>query len=215
MGLLAAGLSITACGGSTKTVTVSTPTSTAQSSGQTSTGGSPSDSHAKSGSKSPNSTDPSKGGAQSSSSGTQTGSGSGGQSPQSPNSSAPAAAGLTEHQLDNVESVHIVSRQGPYIIQQGVVTGPPIGNGTVVMKDRLTGTSVVVAFTVKGAQGTVNGRGTAQLHVSNGSVSYKGSAHIVSGTGIYSHVRAPHLTVIGTGSFGGKTTLHVTGTEWY
>jgi hypothetical protein len=207
--LLAVGVFVTACGGSTThTVTVTTPAPGAQPSG--SNAGASQANRPTSGahrrtpsgtSSTPGTGQAQSGGSNPSPSSTGTGSGS-------------SNSGLTQHLLNNVESVHIVARQGPYIIQQGVVTGAPIGTGTVVMRDRLTGTGVVVSFTVKGGSGTVTGRGSATLHVNGASVSYHGTAHLTGGTGIYSRVRAPHLTVVGSG-VGGNVTLHVTGTEWY
>lgn len=211
VGLLAVGIWLTACGGSTHTVTVTTPSTSAGTLTSTGTNGVSSAKHPKSGTKSNSPSGQTKD-AQTTASGTPTG---GGSQSSSSNSGTPPSSGVTAHQLNNIESVHIVSHQGPYIIQQGVVTGPPIGNGTVVMRDRLTGTSVVVQFTVRGSQGSVDGLGTAQLVVSRGGVTYRGTAHVVSGTGIYTHVSAPHLTVIGSGSIAGNTTLHVTGVEWY
>lgn len=143
-------------------------------------------------------------------SGTSGRSGSAGSGNTSTGSSAP-----TRHIVNDIEKVHITGHQGPFIIQQGVVNGTPIGSGTVVMRDRLTGGGVTVSFTVRGEGGSVRGLGQATLEVQASNVSYHGTARLVGGTGTYSHVQAAHLTVTGNGSLSGATTLHVTGVEWY
>jgi hypothetical protein len=126
-----------------------------------------------------------------------------------------SASSLTRHVVDDTEKVQITGHQGQLIIQRGVVIGTPIGSGTVIMRDRLTGDSVNVAFTVAGGGGSVNGLGVASLQVKGASVIYHGTAHLTGGTGIYSRVQAPHLTVTGSGTLSGQTTLHVIGVEWY
>jgi hypothetical protein len=139
-----------------------------------------------------------------------------------PSQSTPAgsrsagAASPTRHLLDDTETVHITSRQGAIIIQQGVVKGTSIGTGTIVMHDRLTaGGGVTSSFTVTSAGGSVRGIGRAALEVNGMTVHYHGTARLVSGTGRYSRVRASHLRVTGHGTLAGQTTLHVTGVEWY
>jgi hypothetical protein len=122
---------------------------------------------------------------------------------------------LTKHLVDDVETLHITAHQGPVIIQEGVVSGASIGHGTILMRDRLGANGVATSFTVRSGAGSVRGFGTAVLRVNGGSVSYRGTARLVGGTGRYGRVRAPHLTVTGTGSLAGETTLHVTGVEWY
>jgi hypothetical protein len=111
--------------------------------------------------------------------------------------------------------VQITGHQGALITQRGAVTGTPIGAGTIVMRDRLTGGGVRVAFTVSGVGGSVSGTGAATLHVDGSTVQYHGTAELTGGTGRFSRVRAPNLTVTGSGSLSGDTTLHVTGDEWY
>jgi hypothetical protein len=122
---------------------------------------------------------------------------------------------VTKHVVDNTERVHITAHQGSVIIQEGVVTGTPIGNGTVVMRDRLTANGVITTFTVKTGAGSVHGLGNAVLQVQGSGVHYRGIARITGGTGRFSRVRDAHLTVNGSGSLSGDTTLHVTGVEWY
>jgi hypothetical protein len=137
-------------------------------------------------------------------------SGSAGPGGASAGSSSPA-----RHIVDDIEKVQITGHQGPFIIEQGVVNGTPIGSGTIVMRDRLTGGGVTVSFTVRGGGGSVRGIGQATLEVQGPNVSYHGTARLVGGTGTYRHVQAAHLTVTGNGSLSGATTLHVTGVEWY
>jgi hypothetical protein len=135
--------------------------------------------------------------------------------PTSTGSGPASPAPLTRHVVDNVETVHITSRQGTTIIQEGVVTGAPIGRGTIVLHNTLKGTGVVSAFEVRAGAGSVRGLGNTILQVQGTSVHYRGTARLIGGTGAYRRVRAAHLTVTGTGSLSGDTTLHVTGVEWY
>jgi hypothetical protein len=114
------------------------------------------------------------------------------------------------------EVVHITSQQGSTITQQGFVTGSPIGIGTVVMHDHVAAGPVTSSFTVKGGDGSVTGLASVQLQITNGTVTYRGTARLTGGTGRYSAVRAPRLTVAGSGDIRGtRMVIHVTGAEWY
>jgi hypothetical protein len=202
----AAGITLVGCGASssktvTKTVTISRVAAGAGATSRGAPGGTTA--HAAKYGSVPGST----------SSGAKGSTGVSGGSPTAP--SGGASSSLTQHLVDDIEQVHITSRQGPDIIQQGVVTGTPIGSGTVVMHDRLTASGVNVSFTVTGGGGTVTGLSVASLQVKGSTVKYSGTAHLTGGTGRYSRVRAPHLTVTGSGLLSGQTTLHVTGLEWY
>jgi hypothetical protein len=122
---------------------------------------------------------------------------------------------VSEHNVDIVEAVHITSRQGSLVMQQGDVTGSPIGHGTIVMRDVLNGTGAAVDFTIHTRGGSVVGNANATLQVKGSTVLYGGIAHLTHGTGLFSRVRAPHLTVTGSGDLRGTATFKVSGTEWY
>jgi hypothetical protein len=211
--VLTAGVGLTACGSSSKTTVTQTVTTTVANAGRAATGkhsqGATPAKHAGSGSGTSTA-------GKSSPTPSQGGSGGGGSTqPTSTSSGGTSAAPLTRHVVDNVETVHITSRQGPLIIQEGVVTGSPFGRGTIVLHNRLNGTGVVSAFEVKGGAGSVRGLGSTVLQVQGARVHYRGTARLIGGTGAYSRVRAAHLTVSGSGTLSGNTTLHVKGIEWY
>jgi hypothetical protein len=214
---LVAGAGLSACGCSSKTTLTETVTTTVSganaaaptSRGATSAHGKTASSGAGTGATGASSSSPTQSGGTGSSGGT------GGGSAQPTSSGQANASALTKHLVDNTENVHITSHQGAIIVQEGVVTGSPIGNGSVVMRNRLTGSGVITTFTVKGSEGSFRGLGNAVLQVQGSTVRYRGTARIIAGTGRYSRVRAPHLTVVGSGSLSGDTTLHVTGVEWY
>jgi hypothetical protein len=228
MAVLTAGVCLSACGSSSKTTVTQTVTTTVASgdlppgthaagSGQKKSGGA-------GGGASTTSQPSPQGGSSAGSDGSTGGSGgsggsasggSGGSGGSTGSGSTRGVTPLARHVVDNTERVHITGRQGGLIIQQGVVTGAPIDNGTVVMRNRLTGGGVITAFTVKGSAGSVRGLGNAVLEVQGSNVHYRGTARIVGGTGRFSRVRSAHLTVTGNGSLSGDTTLHVTGIEWY
>jgi hypothetical protein len=209
MAVLAATVGLTACGSSSKTTVTQTVTQTVASGGVAPGKGVTASAHGKSartGKASQPSQAPSQSGSSTSGSSTQ---------PTSTSSGPSAPAPLTRHIVDNVETVHITSRQGAIIIQEGAVTGTPIDRGTIVLHNKLSGTGVVSAFEVKGGAGSVRGLGSTTLQVQGTSVHYRGTARLIGGTGAYSRVRAAHLTVTGSGTLSGDTTLHVKGIEWY
>lgn len=127
-----------------------------------------------------------------------------------------AAAAPSRHLVSSTEVVHITSQHGSTIVQQGLVTGSPISNGTVVVRAHVAGGPVTSSFTVDGADGSVTGRATVQLLVTGGTVTYHGTARLTGGTGRYTRVRAPQLTVAGSGDIRGtRMIIHVSGSEWY
>jgi hypothetical protein len=222
---LAAGVGLAACGSSSKITVTQTVTTTValagngpgNNNGKASSHGKSSSGGTASGTTGQSSQSPSQSG---SGSGNGGGTGSGGGGTGQPASGGSGSSGgtvvqLSRHVVDNTERVHITSRQGALIIQEGVVTGAPIGNGTVVMRNRLTANGVVTSFTVRGSGGSVHGLANAALQVQGSGVHYRGTARITGGTGRFSRVRPAHLTVTGSGSLSGDTTLHVTGIEWY
>jgi hypothetical protein len=202
---LAAGLCLSACGGASTTTMTETVTTAAAGTGRPA-GGAVRAQSTGSGTSTETSTAASH----------QRASAGGGSSRStSPGSGSAAATPVTEHLVDDTETVHITSHQGAIIVQQGLVTGASIGRGTIVLRNRLGADGVTTSFTVRSGDGLVRGLGTAVLQVEGATVNYRGRARIIGGTGRYSHIRASRLTVTGSGSLSGETTLHVTGVEWY
>jgi hypothetical protein len=75
---------------------------------------------------------------------------------------------------------------------------------------------VTSSFKVNSGDGSVTGRASVQLRITGGTVTYHGTARLTGGTGRFRRVRAPHLTVAGSGDLRGtRMIIHVSGTEWY
>ena len=118
-------------------------------------------------------------------------------------------------QIDLTEVTHVTFHQAAVFVESGSASGPPIGSGTTLLRARLTAGGVLVtSFTVSASAGSITGQAQTTAHLGTGSVSYLGTAQLISGTGNYRDVRGSHIRVTGTGNLRGRTILHLTGSAY-
>ncbi|MGA9857943.1 MAG: hypothetical protein WBQ18_08765, partial [Solirubrobacteraceae bacterium] len=128
----------------------------------------------------------------------------------------PAVYAATKHAVNLTWIAHVTARHGWTYIEHGSVTGPPIGSATVILQARLTASGVTTLFTIGGSGGSITGRSETAVHLSSGSVLYRGTASLNGGTGRYRHLRLSQLTVTGKGNLkGSQTVLILAGSASY
>jgi hypothetical protein len=81
--------------------------------------------------------------------------------------------------------LHLVRAEGSTLIERGPVSGALVGSAQAALK---TGAAYTGKFTMSTAAGTITGTGQATPAKAGRYQSFRGSFHVVSGTGRYAHV---------------------------
>lgn len=113
--------------------------------------------------------------------------------------------------LNEVGSLHLVSKHGFTLNEQGTTQGTV--KGTITVRLKIVSTSRVTAeITISPNGGSVSGYGTASYHKGQTSASFSGSMSVNRGSGSYSHAQGSGLSFSGTiARSNDAITVHVNG----
>jgi hypothetical protein len=113
--------------------------------------------------------------------------------------------------LNETGSLHLVSKHGFTLNEQGAAQGT--AKGTITVRLKIVSTSRVTAeITISPSSGSISGYGTASYRKGQTSASFSGSMSINHGTGSYSHAQGSGLSFSGTiARSNDAITVHVSG----
>jgi hypothetical protein len=119
---------------------------------------------------------------------------------------APRSDASASRPVNIVARVALSPGGGASLLQRGRFSGAPLGSGAVAMRTSLGGRSgAAFRFEMRTARGSVRGSGRVALSFRGGTVVYRGTAGITSGTGAFARLRARGLRVAGRGALSGDT----------
>ena len=123
-----------------------------------------------------------------------------------------AKAGMARQMSVNLTGhLHVVGQPGQVLIEHGSFTGTVSGPATIHFT-MVTSTSGVAAFAFHPEGGSINGRSSTTSHVVGGTVYFRGTLSITSGTGKWVHAKGANLSF--SGFFDRRTldaTAHLSG----
>jgi hypothetical protein len=112
-------------------------------------------------------------------------------------SSAPGAKAARAISLNERGALHLVSKHGFTLNEQGTASGTI--NGTINVQLKIVSTSRVSAeVTISPHGGSISGTGTASYHKGETTASFSGSLSIKHGSGSYRNARGSGLHFSGT-----------------
>jgi hypothetical protein len=110
---------------------------------------------------------------------------------------SPLASAARSVSLNESGRLHLTSKQGFTLNEQGTASGTI--TGTIYIHLHLTSTSKVTAeVSIYPSGGSLSGSGSAAYRVEGGVAAFTGTLAITRGTGKYAHARASGLRFTGT-----------------
>jgi hypothetical protein len=127
------------------------------------------------------------------------------------NASSPFASAARSVSLSESGRLHLTSKQGFTLNEQGSASGTI--TGTIYIHLHLTSTSKVTAeVSIYPSGGSLSGNGSAAYRVEGGVAAFTGTLSITRGSGKYAHARASALRFTGTiQRRGDAVSVHVSG----
>lgn len=109
---------------------------------------------------------------------------------------SPSARAARTISLNETGQLHLVSKHGFTLNEQGKASGTI--RGTISVRLKIVSTSRVTAeVTITPSSGSISGNGTANYHKGQTDASFSGSLSINRGTGSYGHARGSGLSFSG------------------
>jgi hypothetical protein len=110
---------------------------------------------------------------------------------------SPSAHATRTISLNETGKLHLVSKHGFTLNEQGKASGTV--KGTISVRLKIVSTSRVTAeVTITPSSGSISGNGTASYHKGQTDAGFSGSLSINRGTGSYAHARGSGLSFSGT-----------------
>jgi hypothetical protein len=124
---------------------------------------------------------------------------------------SPSARAARTISLNETGQLHLVSKHGFTLNEQGKASGTI--KGTISVRLKIVSTSRVTAeVSINPNSGSISGNGTASYHKGQTDASFSGSLSINRGTGSYGHARGSGLSFSGTiARSNDAITVHVSG----
>ena len=94
----------------------------------------------------------------------------------------------------------------------GPITGAPFGHGTIVYFVKIANNVATATFTATFPDGSISGKGRANVTTANGKTTYKGTVDITKGTKSFKTVRATGLKLTGQNNPDNTVSLTAKGT---
>jgi len=111
--------------------------------------------------------------------------------------SQPKARGAGAFELNENANLHLTSKHGFTLNEQGRATGTV--KGTIYVHLTIVSSSRVTAeMNIYPSNGSITAKGSAAYRRGHSSASFSGSLSVVRGTGAYSHARGSGLRLTGT-----------------
>lgn len=109
------------------------------------------------------------------------------------------------HRVELTGTTRTVGSPAPgTLTDAGTVTGEPFGPGTVELEVTLAAPNATGRFRIDAADGSVFGEVAMSFAISNGEITFNGSAEIVGGTGAYRGITAHDLTAFDHNTLDGQ-----------
>ena len=119
---------------------------------------------------------------------------------------APRPSSRERHRVELTGITRTVGIPAPGTLRdEGTVTGPPFGPGTVALEITLAGSQASGPFQIDAERGSVFGTVAMSYEVSGSEITFNGSAEIVGGTGAYRGITAHNLTAFDHNTLDGQS----------